>query len=126
MSNKEKQHEEKIYSVPSTNKQYEVRTPKIDFYEQKNQYFIRISIPGVKKENLQIFFYNEEHLDIKGTVDSYAPNDVSRIITEEIYQGPFYRRIKVPKNINKQKLEFDYNRGILEVYLPKSEAKEVD
>jgi HSP20 family protein len=117
-----------ILQMNSNNKQdsrEEVRTPKIDLYEEDRQYFLRISIPGVKKENLHIYFVNQDLLEIKGTVLSYAPEQTINKIAEEIYQGHFLRRIRVPKDIDKQNLKFNYNRGILEVFLPKAPKKDV-
>ncbi|MFC4321538.1 Hsp20/alpha crystallin family protein [Litchfieldia salsa] len=96
-----------------------VRTPRIDFVETENQYYIRLSIPGVKKENLEININQEGNLEIKGKVITILPENTKNIIFQEIYQGPFHRLIKIPNSIDKQSVQFSYNSGILEVSINK-------
>ncbi|MRH43205.1 Hsp20 family protein [Aquibacillus halophilus] len=99
------------------NRQKEVRTPKVDLFETDNSYYLRISLPGVKKENLEVFINEHGLLEIKGKVVTYIPDNAQKIILQEIYQGPFHRKVKIPTKIDKQNVDFSYNNGILEVYL---------
>jgi HSP20 family protein len=97
----------------------EVRTPKIDLYESENTYFIRISLPGVRKEELQIRFTSERYLEIKGRVKPVVPVEFSENVMREIYQGPFRRIVNLPKAVDSSNLRFDYQGGILDIYIHK-------
>jgi HSP20 family protein len=97
----------------------EMRTPKIDLYESENTYFIRISLPGVRKEELQLRFTSESSIEIKGRVKPVIPVEFSENIMREIYQGPFRRVVNLPKAVDSNNLRFDYQGGILEIYSPK-------
>ncbi|MCM3164984.1 Hsp20/alpha crystallin family protein [Metabacillus litoralis] len=99
------------------NSQKEIRSPRVDLFETSDGYYIRLSLPGVKKENLQVSFSEHDDLEIKGKVVTVVPENNKNIILQEIYQGPFHRRIKIPKKVNKKNVNFTYNNGILEVYL---------
>lgn len=99
--------------------QKEVRAPKVDLFETDHSYYLRLSLPGVKKENLDISITEQSILEIKGKVITNLPENIKNIVFQEIYQGPFHRKIKIPKKIDKQSVRFSYNSGILEVYINK-------
>ncbi|WP_078544545.1 Hsp20/alpha crystallin family protein [Litchfieldia alkalitelluris] len=101
------------------NQQKQVRTPRTDLFETENQYYIRLSLPGVKKEHLDIFINEGGILEIKGKVVTKLPDHTINIIQQEIYQGPFHRQIKIPNVVDKQSVKFSYNNGILEVLINK-------
>lgn len=96
-----------------------VRTPRVDLFETASQYYLRLSLPGVKKEHLEVFVNEGGILELKGKVVTKIPEHVRNIIIQEIYQGPFHRQVKLPKTIDKQSVKFDYNSGILEIYINK-------
>jgi HSP20 family protein len=97
----------------------EIRTPKVDVFETDQVYYLRLSLPGVRKENLHIEFDDSGDLVIKGKVVTELPKRLHKIILQEIFQGPFYRKISIPQSANKQTLKFGYDNGILEVFLDK-------
>lgn len=99
--------------------QSEIRTPRVDMYESKERYYLRLSIPGVRREDLYVSFIQSNLLEIKGTVNSYLPDGIEHKITEEIFKGPFKRMVKFPEQVDQEKLEFGYNNGILEIILKK-------
>jgi HSP20 family protein len=97
----------------------EIRAPKVDLFETNQQYFLRLSLPGVKKENLKIFLNEQGLLEISGRVVTHLPEATKNIIVQEIFQGPFQRKIKIPGTVDKQSIKFHYDNGILEVYMAK-------
>lgn len=103
----------------SNNKQKDVRTPRADLFETNDHYYIRLSLPGVKKENLNIVIDEKGMLEIKGKVITNIPEHTKNIIQQEIYQGPFFRKIKLNSKVDKQSIKFNYNNGILEIYIKK-------
>ncbi|WP_186576657.1 Hsp20/alpha crystallin family protein [Aquibacillus kalidii] len=101
------------------NKDNQIRTPRVDMYESDYQYYVRLSIPGVKKDDLQVAFNDQEMLEISGSVKPFVPQEMTLKIVEEIFKGPFKRYIKFPKPVDKKQLKFGYTNGILEIYLEK-------
>ncbi|WP_456275197.1 Hsp20/alpha crystallin family protein [Bacillus sp. AK128] len=115
-----------VYGMPpnTQNKQppirkNEIRSPKVDLFETNQQYFLRLSLPGVKKENLKILLNEQGFLDISGKVVTHFPEVTRNIIVQEIFQGPFQRKVKIPGGVDKQSIKFHYDNGILEVYMAK-------
>jgi HSP20 family protein len=99
----------------------EVRTPKIDVYESENTYFIRICLPGVRKEDLQIRFVSGRELEVKGRIKLMITEEYTNSVIKEIFQGPFRRKVTLPKEVDTSNLRFDYQGGILEIVLHKLE-----
>lgn len=108
-----------IQTQPSRKQKNEIRTPKVDLFETSNQYFLRLSLPGVKKENLKIFINDQGYLDISGNVETIIPEATKNVIIQEIFQGPFQRKVKIPGAIDKQSIKFNYKNGILEIFMAK-------
>jgi HSP20 family protein len=100
-------------------KNAEKRTPRVDIYEAENTYFVRISLPGVKKDDLYIRFSSENNLEIKGMVRPEIPEEFSEIVMKEIYEGPFRGIIQFPKKVDSNHVRFDYQGGILAIYITK-------
>ncbi|WP_102346183.1 Hsp20/alpha crystallin family protein [Bacillus sp. Marseille-P3661] len=101
------------------NQKGDVRTPRVDLFEMEHQFYLRLSLPGVKKRNLKVYLTKQDLLEIKGEVTTTPPEHVKKVIIQEIYQGPFYRTVHIPGKVDKDTIAFSYNGGILEVILNK-------
>lgn len=89
-------------------------------YESKNSYYIRLSIPGVRKEDIRISLTSETQMDIRGIVKRLGiKEEFKKCLIQEIYHGPFFRRIEFSSKVDKDRIKFSYNRGILEINIPK-------
>lgn len=98
----------------------EMRTPRVDLFESGEGYYLRISLPGVKKEDVRLHFSHDHILEIKGIVRPLIPEDTyNRTVTREIFQGPFQRKVKFEHPVDKKTIHFDYRAGVLEIYLNK-------
>lgn len=99
----------------------EVRTPRVDMFESDSTYYSRVSLPGVKKEDLKIYFKNSNILQIEGRVDPFIKEEYGTQISQEIYRGPFIRTIQFPKKVNTENIKFNYLSGMLEFFVEKME-----
>lgn len=97
--------------------------PSVDMYEKEDSFMVRVELPGVKKEDIDISVTGDT-LAIKG--ERKPPADVK----EEEYQccevcyGSFSRSITMLAVVDAGKIEASYGDGILEIRLPKAkEAK---
>jgi HSP20 family protein len=92
-------------------------SPKANFYEDKEKYSIEIDLPGVKKEDVNIEII-DDFLVISGE-RKYEKKESSYRI--ESYYGQFTRKFMLPKNIDTEKIEAKFQKGVLKISLPKKE-----
>ncbi len=82
----------------------------VDLYQDKNAFAVRAELPGFRKEDLAIDLADSV-LTITGTQKTEAAEQERRVT----------RAIKLPDNIDVQKIAAAYENGVLTVTLPKRE-----
>ena len=92
--------------------------PYAAVYEGTDDLEIRMIIPGVKAEDLNIHLM-ENNLVIEGEKKSDVTED--RYLRRERAFGKFSRNIALPYRVNPDKIEAELKNGILSVRLYKSE-----
>jgi HSP20 family protein len=93
--------------------------PVVDIYEQGDMLKIKAELPGMKEEDIDVSV-SEGNLILKG-----EKKTESEIKEEDYYRcertyGSFYRSIPMPSNIDSEKVEANYENGVLEVSIPKT------
>ncbi|MDD5701547.1 MAG: Hsp20/alpha crystallin family protein [Dehalococcoidales bacterium] len=94
--------------------------PSIEMYEKENSYIIRLELPGVKPDNVDISISGDT-LTVKG--ERVPPEDIK----DEEYQlcemcyGSFNRSIVLPEPVNADAIEANFENGIMDIRLPKKE-----
>ena len=99
-------------------------SPACDFHENENHYFFSLDVPGVKKENLHIE-YTDNVLSISGEKHNEykeANKEASHHFYEKFY-GSFKRTFKLPSSIEEDGIKASFKDGVLELLVPKAEAK---
>lgn len=96
--------------------------PSCDVNETKNHYLVSFDMPGVKKEDIKIEVQGRQ-LIIAGhrQRDVKSEDGEATLRTERVY-GKFERIFTLPASINADKIEAEYENGVLNVALPKAEA----
>jgi HSP20 family protein len=94
--------------------------PRMDLEETASQYNLRLEVPGLKKEDIQISF-EDNMLVISGEKKEPVRQKENRYHYSEIVYGKFSRSIKVPANVEGDKISASFENGILTVTIPKSE-----
>ncbi|MCZ0933310.1 MAG: Hsp20/alpha crystallin family protein [Oligoflexia bacterium] len=103
--------------------------PACDFHEDKDNYFISLDLPGLKRENIKISYENQT-LTISGAREEEYTKELkenSSRFTEKFY-GSFSRSFNLPSLIEEDKIEAHFSNGVLELALPKtskSKGKEI-
>lgn len=80
-------------------------TPSAEVDEEEGHYLLSMEIPGVAREKLKVEFH-EDRLLISG----------------ERREEKFQRSFSLPQGIDADKVEAQYQDGVLQVYIPKVEA----
>jgi HSP20 family protein len=92
--------------------------PVIDVFEKEDKFMVKAELPGMKEEDIDVSVVGNT-LTIRGerTAESEVKED-DYYCCERSY-GSFSRSIAVPSNVDAQKIEANYEDGVLEVSLPK-------
>ncbi len=95
----------------------------IEMYEKEDKVVVRAEIPGMKKEDIDISV-DGDMLTIRGERKSESEVKNEDYYRCELSYGRFSRSIALPSKVRPDKVEADYENGVLEIMLPKaSEAK---
>ncbi len=94
--------------------------PLLNLTEDKDHYYIRAELPGVKAENLEIQSTGTT-ISISGERKIPVENKNAKYHRREREAGKFSRVINLGKEINADKVEAGLANGILKVVLPKAE-----
>jgi HSP20 family protein len=92
----------------------------LDVVENEDEYLVKASLPGIDPKDLEITF-EDNRLTIKGEVHEETEVDKARYHMRERRFGSFSRSIKLPTGIDTDKIEARYDKGVLDLHLPKIE-----
>jgi HSP20 family protein len=95
--------------------------PLINLTEDKDNYFVRAELPGVKGDELDIQV-TANNLAISGERKIAAEEEGARYHRKEREEGSFSRMIGLPGDINPDKVDAKLQNGILTVVVSKAEA----
>lgn len=92
-------------------------TPTIDIFESDDNFTVIAKMPGVEKENLKIKL-EDGNLVIMGRID-YDNLINKNYVLKESEIGNYYRKLKLSKGIDLDKIDAQLTNGQLLVLLPK-------
>jgi len=94
--------------------------PSVDMYDKKDEIVVKAEIPGVEKENINIYLTNDT-ISIKGEMKKEEEvNEADYHYSERSY-GSFARTLNLPVKVQTDKVKASFKDGILEIHLPKAE-----
>lgn len=91
--------------------------PAVNVWETEHDVFVEAEIPGVKESDLEIFVVGEE-LTIKGK--RFDAPEGTAFHRQERGVGPFARVVRLPVEVDADKVDARLREGILEIRLPKT------
>jgi HSP20 family protein len=94
------------------------QTP-INISETKEGYLIKAEVPGVKKDDISINLDNDE-LTLKIEKREEKITEEETFYQKEIRTGIFQRTFELPADIKADKIEAEFENGILKILLPKA------
>ena len=95
-------------------------SPALDLYEDKDNLVLRAEIPGLKKEDIDISVH-ENVVSITGERRSEKKVEGDQSAREERSYGRFTRSLKLPKQVDANRVKAAYKDGILSITLAKAE-----
>lgn len=94
----------------------------LDVIQDESKVTVRASVPGVKPADITVTV-DDGVLTIKGQTAEAAEQTEGRYLLRERRTGSFSRRVRLPETVDADKAESAYEDGVLEITLPKLEAK---
>ncbi len=94
--------------------------PSVDISETKDTLLIKAELPGLEAKDVSITV-SGDLLTIKGEKKQEEEKKDEHYYCSERYYGSFQRSIRLPVNINTDKVDATFEKGILQVALPKTE-----
>lgn len=95
-----------------------VNSLRVNIHEADDAYTLYALVPGLKAEDLNIQVL-ENVVSIEG---AYKSDENSEFVVNEIPQGDFRRTLRMPSEINAEKVEAKIVDGVLTLTLPKAES----
>jgi HSP20 family protein len=95
-------------------------TPAVDLYEDKENLFVKVELPGLKKEEIEVSVHDGT-LSISGERKAAESDSSSQTFRSERFFGRFHRALALPKPVAVDNIKASYKDGILTVTLPKTE-----
>lgn len=101
-----------------------MKTPPLDMQETGDSVIIKLDMPGVNKEDVQINV-KDSLLEVKAHKKREARTVREGYYKQERAFSGFYRALQLPANVDSENTEVDYKDGVLKITIPKKErAKE--
>ena len=90
-------------------------TPPVDVHETEDEYLVKVDLPGVKSEDMNIEV-NDSVLSLSG---SRVVDETGAAQLVERPYGTFARTLTLPQGVNSDSIEAGYQDGVLELRIPK-------
>ena len=94
--------------------------PSLDVSETKNELVVKAEIPGMDAKDIDISL-SDGVLTIKGEKKQEKEEKEADYHLVERSYGAFVRSVRLPKEVQGDKISASYKDGILKIALPKSE-----
>lgn len=94
--------------------------PSINITEDKDHYYLRAELPGMKSEDLEVSVV-EDQVSIRGERKIPVEKGEFNYHRRERQEGSFRRTISLPMEVDADKVSAELKKGILKVTLPKHE-----
>ena len=97
-------------------------SPSVDISEDEKAYEIHVAVPGVKKSDFKIDL-TDGKLTISGERKFEEKKEGKNFHSIETQYGSFTRSFFIPEDVIEEKVEANYEDGVLKLTLPKKEKK---
>ena len=94
--------------------------PPVDVYQDKDNVFVKIEVPGMKKEEIEVSMLGEQ-LSISGERKEESEYRGAESYQSERWFGRFHRSLSLPAAVEAGKIEAHYKDGVLTIICPKTE-----
>lgn len=97
-----------------------ISSPRVDIYQTENDVVVKVEIPGVSKEDLNLYI-DENTIRLSGQTKREEELRDEDIYRSERFYGKFSRTIPLPVEVKSEQAKAEYKDGILSITIPKAE-----
>ncbi|MDB4938119.1 MAG: hypothetical protein JWP87_5091 [Labilithrix sp.] len=94
--------------------------PRVDVFENEREYLVVADVPGVAKDAIDVRFEDGE---LRLEARRWTQANTDQPLSAEYHVADYRRAFAMPDGVDADKIEAELKSGVLEVHLPKSEAK---
>ena len=95
-------------------------TPKVDVKEEDKEIIVSAELPGMDQKDIDVTVTNDS-VRISGQKRHEKEEDEKGFYRHETFCGSFDRVIDLPAEVEEDKAEAEFSKGVLTIRLPKSE-----
>ncbi len=97
--------------------------PPVDIYEDEHNVTLKIEVPGIEEKDIDVRIENNV-LTVHGERKFEKEEKEENYRRVERQYGSFTRTFTLPTTVDAEKVQADYDKGVLKIQLPKkAEAK---
>lgn len=97
-----------------------VWAPQTDLLETDDAFRLRLDVPGMTKEDIDINLQNGT-LTVSGERTSEQTDEGEEYVRVERAFGTFHRTFRLPDAVDQENIEATYEDGVLSINVPKTE-----
>ncbi len=98
--------------------------PRVDVYQTENDIIVKAEMPGVSKEDLNVYV-EDNLLRLSGRTRRHEEFKDENVYSTERRYGSFSRTISLPAEVKSEQVKASYNDDILSITLPKAEPSKI-
>lgn len=98
-----------------------LNVPAMDIYETEKNIVAKINLPGIDPEKIDILI-KDQVLRVSGVGEEKKEEKEKGYWRQEIRKGSFERAVSLPAAIKENAVEATYDKGVLEIVMPRVEA----
>lgn len=95
-------------------------SPALDVEENEDAFTLHVELPGVEPGDVDVSL-EENVLTISGERRFYDDRDADGFRRVERHFGRFHRAVRLPDRVDADRVEANYNDGMLRIVVPKAE-----
>lgn len=96
--------------------------PAMDIYETGKAVVAEVSVPNIDPKKINVSVENQV-LRVSGSMEEEKKEEKKGYWRKEIRKGSFERMVRLPVPVDESKVEAEYEKGMLKITMPKTEAK---
>ena len=93
--------------------------PALEIMEDGGKYLVKAEVPGMKQEDIEVTVLDHT-LTIKGEKKCEEETKEDGYHYCEVSYGTFQRTVKLPSDVNTEKIKAKYEDGVLQLEIPKT------
>ena len=95
------------------------KIPKVDVIDRDAEIVVRAELPGVTKDNLDVSL-SDNLITIRAKTQHEKQEEKGHFHRREMSRGEFQRSLRLPANVEGDKIKASFKDGILELVVPKA------